>query len=236
DGKNRISAYAAASILVALQYSVATKGTQYFDQTLYDDAVKYYNWIETNLRRTDHLYFVDFYGVNDDSGTPYGVVNPNQAIVEAGSPVALFLSMLMAEVQFELFKYTGDTQYQTLAVESANAIPATPLGNSGVLLNDRDAWTNAVFARYFVEDILPLPGIDQANWALMKNTALSIVQNCRTPDGYWGPDWGGGDKWITQTANSPAGFKTVPQQIMTTANTINLVVAAAIAEKNGQFG
>jgi len=102
------------------------------------------------------------------------------------------------------------------------------LGAKGVLLNDRDAWTNGLFAGDWVRDVLTLPGIGAKHAAVLRATADSIRRNARTPEGFYGGSWSGPAEgpesvWFAK------GSK--PQQIMTSANSVNLLLAAAALEQ-----
>ena len=95
-----------------------------------------------------------------------------------------------------------------------------------MLLNDRDAWTNGAFAAMYASQVLALPGTEPMR-ELLNGTAHSIVTNARTADGYYGGSWQGpaegeGSKWFAKGS--------VPKQSMTTATSVLMVVAAAIAE------
>jgi|LSQX01.3.fsa_nt_gb hypothetical protein len=230
------SIYCAGLILSAIEYHELTKGTELADPELYAETQKLYKWIEENLRRdktktfgnktvsvADNLYFTDFYD-NKETGEryPVGADNPD-SIAEAGSCSSLFGNTAMAVINARLYKFTGDGEYLKKAVETANALATTNYNNNGILLNDRDAWTNAAFMGFFVKDVLPLDGISSDVINLVKNTALSIILNCRTEEGYYTAEWSGGLAWHKGD--------TKPEQIMTTSTTIHMVCAAALAEK-----
>lgn len=242
DGKpadNIKSLYSTGLVLTALEYHEATKGTDLADPDLYTDTIALYNWIEKYLRRdgiktygdmvveaNDNLYFCDFVEKGSDS-RPYGPAGGNQqgGIGEAGSCSALFGNMGMAAVNAKLFAMTGEAQYRDKALDTANSLATSIYGTSGVLLNDRDAWTNATFVRYWVKDVLTLDGIEPKNMDLIKNTGLSIALKCRTEEGFYRAEWSGGLKW--------SGGETKPEQIMTTATSIHMICAGALAEKMG---
>lgn len=56
--------------------------------------------------------------------------------------------------------------------------------SGNVLLNDRDGWSDDIFAQNFLYDVLSLAGVDRSGVfkAVFANTAQSII-NPRTPDG-----------------------------------------------------
>jgi hypothetical protein len=61
-----------------------------------------------------------------------------------------------------------------------------------VFLNDRDGWSDGIFAQNFAYDVLSLAGVDPSGVfkAAFINTAQSII-NQRTPDGFYGAGWSG---------------------------------------------
>lgn len=222
------SVYCAGLILTALEYHEITKGTDKADPELYADTMALYEWVETNCRREDNLYFCDYYD-NKETGESYplGHENPDHITYDQGSCSALFANTGMAAINAKLYKMTRDKKYLELATKTANALETTPYNRKGILVNDRDAWTDAAFMRYFVNDVLRLEGISGEIAQMLKRTSISIMINCRTEDGYYHPKWSGGARY-------PEG-PTYPQaeQIMTTATTVHMTIAAALAEKIG---
>ena len=102
------------------------------------------------------------------------------------------------------------------------------MSDGGVYFDDRDAWANGTFAGDWAEEVLSLPGIDGRHKELLLRTADSIYHKARTADGYYGGSWSGpadgpGSPW------SMGGSR--PQQIMTSGSSVNLIAAAALAEK-----
>ena len=232
------SLYSAALILAALEYCEATG-----DQELLDETLALYRWIEENLMRdgfkdygdytidcADHLYFTDF-NVNRPGRTerngPDGGMRPMD-IQEAGSVSFLGGNMAMGVIHARLYAMTGEESYLTRAIETVRAITDGPYNNGGVLLNDRDAWTTAAFAGLWAKEVLILPGVTDEDKELLYNTARSIAENARTPEGYYGGSWSGpaegdGSAWCC------AG--SMPEQLMTSANSANILFAAALLEK-----
>lgn len=232
------SVYCAGLILTALEYHEQTKGTDLANPELYADTLTLYNWVENNLRRDgtktfgeisvsvdDKLYWTDF-----DDNRSTGVAQPQGAsapdnIGEAGSVSSLFGNMAMSVINAKLYKMQGDKDCLTKALETANALANAPYNAKGIFLNDRDAWTNAAFAGYFVRDVLGLEGIDSTLKDMVKNTALTIVLNCETADGTYTAEWNGTKAWTI--AGSTA------DQIMTTASSAHMIFAGALAESLG---
>ena len=113
------------------------------------------------------------------------------------------------------------------------ALSGGPYNRDGVLLNDRDAWTTAAFSGLWVSEVLTLPGVEQKDKDLIFGTARSIAANARTPEGYYGGSWSG-----PAEGNASAWYRagSKPEQIMTSANSAHMILAAALLEKqeNGE--
>ena len=232
------SIYAAGLVLSALEYHEITKGTDKVDPELYADTMKLYEWIEQYLRRDgektfngtvytddDKLYYCDF--TDKMSINQFGPRGGPNDISWGGSTSALFGNMAMAAINAKLYSMTGEKQYRTKAVETANAFLKSPYNDEGIFVNDRDAWTNASFVGYFVKDVLSLDGIDSMLFSMHKNTALSIVYNCRTEDGFYSADWNGGNKWTSGGSTA--------DQIQTSATSAHMIIAAAYLEAKGYY-
>lgn len=236
------SGYCAGLILTALEFHEITQGSYLAVPELYSDTLILYNWVENHLRRDgrktfgivksdvvtqadDKLYYLD-YTDNKITGTfqPRGLAE-KIGIGEAGSSSALFFNTAMAVINIKLFGLSNEKICHTKAIETTNALKNSSYNNNGVLLNDRDAWTNAAFIGYFVNEVLTQEAVDEQVIALIRNTAISIAQNCRTEEGFYAAEWSGGDVW--STGNSPASM------IMTTATTVHMIYAAALAEALG---
>ncbi|MCL2884885.1 MAG: hypothetical protein FWF49_05310 [Oscillospiraceae bacterium] len=227
------SFYAAGLLLSALEYTQASG-----DNSLLQESLNLHAWMETNLRRdgvktfgdrtltaNDDLYYIGFNESNP--AKPYGPLGGNVlGITEAGSDSGLFGNMAMAAINVLVSQITGDDTWRQHAVETANAIPVSLYNNHGVLLNDRDAWVEAAFVRYWVTDVLTLPGVDPENLSLIADTAQSIMTVARTSDGYYYAEWSGGNGWERKG-------QTNHTQLMTNANTVHMVAAAALAESMG---
>ena len=89
-----------------------------------------------------------------------------------------------------------------------------------------------VFAGDWAREVLTLPGIDPKHRAVLRATADSIFHTARTADGFYGGSWSGpaegpASRWFVKDSK--------PQQIMTSANTVNMLIAAAALEA-GQDG
>lgn len=237
------SVYCAGLLLSALEYQQITAGTPLEDPKLLEDTLSLYRWVEQYLRRdgekrigsrilqtNDKLYYTDFTDCPSKGiFEPTGCDHP-QYIYEAGSCSSLFGNTAMAAINALLFDMSGDNAYLTKAVETANALALPPYNHNGVFLNDRDAWTNAAFMGAFTRLALTRSGISPQLLQLVRDTGLQIAENCRTPAGYYRPEWSGGCRW---TGYERAHTKT--EQLNTTATSAHMIFAAGLAEKLGLF-
>lgn len=241
------SVYCAGLLLSALEYHELTKGTSREDPQLLADTLALYEWVERDLRRDgnrefrtesgpvvtdccDFFYYVEF---TDNKETcrwaPKGIENP-QCIQEAHSCSCLFGNTAMAAINLKLYEMFGDEQYLVRGLETANAFPNSPYDNEGVFVNDRDAWTNTAFMRYFTKLVLIRPEINPRLLDMLKKTALQIATHCRTAEGYYRPEWSGGTAW-TGYPNA----HTQVDQLKTTATSAHMIMAAALADSLGLF-
>ena len=206
-------------------------------QDVFDDMMDAYGWIEEHLLRDgekkypdftvnchDHLYFCDYNegrtGRGESTG-PDGGRRTND-IREAGSVSALFGNMAMGALHARLYRRTGERRYLDRALETVRAIGDGVYNQQGVLLNDRDAWANGAFFKTWVEDVLVLPGVQQKDKDLVYNTARSIYNRARTEQGYYSGSWSGSSRWEE--------VGSVPEQIMTSGTSVNVIMAAALLE------
>ena len=216
DDRRAKSLYQASLVLAALRLWELTG-----DRAFHDRALDCYQWIEAHLLRADGLYWCDY----GRSG-PVGANRPDD-IREAGSVVFLGGNMAMGVLHARLYRLTRDEDYRRRALRTADAILARLVTDQGVYLDERDCWVNGVFAGDWAREVLALPGIGAKHRAVLRATAESIHRNARTTDGYYGGSWSGpaegpGSRWFVKN------FK--PQQIMTSASAVNMMVAAAALE------
>ena len=126
-----------------------------------------------------------------------------------------------------LYRASGDDTYRQRAVRTADALRKRLTTAGGVFINDRDAWADGMFAGDWAREVLSLPGIGGEHRLALQRTADSICANARTPDGLFGGSWSGpaagdGSAWFRK--------QSTPQQIMTSARSANMVIAAAATE------
>ena len=209
------SLYQTGIVLPSLQIWEVTK-----DKSFRDRAVSCYEWMESHLLRSDGLYWCDL-----TSDGPAGKERPD-SIHEAGSVVFLGGNMAMGVIHAWMYRDTGDKKYLDRAIRTAEAI-SKKITKGGIYFSDRDAWVNGSFADEWAESVLTLPGIDKKHKDLLLHTADSIYKYDRTPDGYYGGCWGG----PADGACSPwSAIGSRAQQIMTSASTANVIMAAALFE------
>ena len=187
------------------------------EQRYYDLALGAYNRVQKNLGRDDGLYYCE--------ATVFWPTGNKDAIGEAGSSSALAGNMCMAALSAKFYKITGDQTYLD-RVYLTNQGLLKYYNKDGVLLNDRDAWTNATFTAFYVSEVLSLPDTEEMQ-TLIYDTAISIYQNARTSDGYYGGSWSGpaeGNQSVWYIKGS------TPQQCMTTGTSVMMITAAALLE------
>jgi hypothetical protein len=186
-------------------------------------AQEVWDWIH---RCTAHPYGVFYVGADlDPSHSCYkkGVQCTEPSAITRGASVAYIGgTMAVASLSAQLYLLTGSANY----LEDINSIlsamlqtrtflrPGSNVGLSGnVFLNDRDGWSDGIFAQNFAYDVLSLAGLDERGVfkAAFVNTAQSII-NQRTPDGFYGADWSGPEwdanhrwmSWASQGLAAPA--------------------------------
>jgi len=214
DKRDHKSLYQNALVLAALRIHELT-GDEYFRE----QALKCYTWMEKHLLRDDGLYWCD-YGAAGPSGQ-----NRPKDIHEAGSVVFLGGNMAMGVIHARLFRSTKDDKYRERALRNAAALVKQITTTEGIFIDDRDAWTNGVFAGDWAREVLTLPGADSALRDALRKTADSIFSEDRTSAGFYGGSWSG-----PAEGESSVWWKkkSLPEQIMTSANAVNMIVAACI--------
>jgi hypothetical protein len=215
DKRDVKSLYQTALVLAALETGDPDLGAR---------ALACYDWLEAHLRRPDGLYWCDL-----DAAGPRGANRPDD-IHEAGSVVFLGGAMAMGVLHARRFAATGDDQYRLRAIRCAEAVRRKLTTAEGVLIDDRDAWTNGVFAGDWAREVLILPGLGPEPAAVLRATAESIATRARTAEGYYGASWSGpaegeGSAWWRGGSR--------PRQIMTSASAVHFIVAAALAPAAG---
>ena len=232
------SLYSVGLMLSSLELHQIKIGTDREDSELWERTLALYEWTEKNLRRdqtfdyngtpvevNDNLYFLGRYD-NHETGESYpsGIHYPN-GINPAGSCSALFANMGMAVFNKRMYDITGEDIYLEKAVSTANALTGDIYTRNGILINDRDAWTNCSFIGYFVREVLPLAGNDPKLGKIIFDTAVSIRDN-NYFEGYDGSDWSGDTVWFN---NGDLGH---PTYFENSATSTHLIYAAYYAAVN----
>ena len=229
---------------------------QHTGQAAYlDRARQTWAWQHQYLRHPSGVYFCELDlrpavggQPNPNLRKPVGFDRPGD-VKRGGSVAYIGGTLAMGSLSVALYLETGGRQY----LDEVNAIvagmlrpdaflrPGASVGQPGpVFVNDRDAWSDGTFFPAFVADALALDGVDaDGRWrAALRGTALSIIAQ-RTPDGFYTPDWSGPEwdpahkhqTWVAQAA--AGGGEVLPQQMQTSAGSVAVLLAAAMAEGQG---
>ena len=189
-------------------------------QRFYDLALHSYENMHKRLGagRDDGLYFCEA-NLHFHRGEAH-------QIGEAGSSSFLAGNLGMAALAAKFYKLTGNQEYLDRMYAVNEGLQYRYLTEEGVLINDRDAWTNGIFSAYYVVEVLTMPDTEEMQ-KVFRDTALSIAVNARTEDGYYGGSWSG-------PAEGPSsawyGIGSTPQQSKTTGSTVLMLTAAALLE------
>jgi len=241
-GLQRKSIYCAAFVIAAFDYLECTKGTEKYDENLLSEAMKLYGSLERLFCRDgikeyencfqngddytsyvdDHLYWCDYFENNVGNGIkngPDGVDRPD-CIYFRNSISSMFGNQAMAAINAKLYKMTGEEKYKEKAL-ATTASMARIYNNGGVLLNDRDTWTNGAFLYYFVTEVLTLDGVDTDYTKLLFKTAEIVAEYCYDEEsGHYYSDW----------SKYP---EVLSADLMNDATNISVICAAALAQSLG---
>src|SRR5205807_7064748 len=148
-------------------------------------------------------------------------------IHEAGNVTFLGGNMGMAALHARLFRLTSEDEYRKRATRTVDALFNRLVNTNPVYINDRDAWTDGTFAGDWTREVLTLPGISSKHWNVFRTSGDAIFTKARTTNGYYGASWdgpadGSGSAWVR--------IGSTPHQIMTSASSVNLIVAAGFLE------
>ncbi len=191
-------------------------------QKYYDLAFQSYTNLHNNMIHPDGIYFNDYFG------TPR---QPEEMRMQvAGSASSLFGNMAMAALSARFYKITGEQVYLD-RVHATNAGIAKwyDSDGDGVLMNDRDAWTNGSFASYYASHVLTLEGTEEMR-ELLKSTVRSMMRHARNADGYYGAAWLEGDCRWHLAGETDNDYKDMWLQSKTNGSTVLFITAAAILE------
>ena len=197
-----------------------------------------YNGMETLLRRPDGLYWM---GVNekgtDSASNPYGIREGGSCTYIGGNMAMAVLNMLLGNEDKAYETVLGITRFESY-------------GN-GAFMNDRDAWNNTFFLGMFVREVMGKGVADGHTDRALYATVTMVLENACFEDGYYGASWSGPKEpsslgypsegeystegrnhWGVQYNNNGLNIGSTPQQIMTSATTAHVLLAAALNQKH----
>lgn len=220
------SLYQTALVLAGMKIWRHTREQWYRDRSL-----ALYEWCEKHLLREDGLYWCTY-----RADGPEDFPGPS----EEARNVDTFLggNMAMGVLHSMLYEETRSPVYLDRALRTADAITAHESDGKGCLLDDRDAWANGTFMGEWVRHVLTLKECRAENREILKRTAVAICERARTPKGFYGGSWNGpaegpGSPWWRPNGPGTGVERCCPEQIMTCANAVNVIVAAADLARRG---
>ena len=201
-----------------------------------------YNGLENLQRRPDGLYWR---GVNEkgagSADNPYGIREGGSCTYIGGNMAMAVLNMLLGNEEKAYETVLGITRFESY--------------NNGAFMNDRDAWNNTFFLGMFVREVMGKGVADGHTDRALYATVTMILENACFDDGYYGASWSGpkepsslgypsqGDYstegrnyWGVQYNNNGLNIGSTPQQIMTSATTAHVLLAAALNQKHDNTG
>jgi hypothetical protein len=202
------SLYETALALAALEIFMLTHDPRFLGY-----AADSERWMRERLRRDDSLYYCTATAAGPSERDRPSDIHPGGSVTYLGGEMAISV------LQTRLATVTGQAELRRVAQETASAVARRMVDANGVLLNDRDAWNDGYFAAQWARDVIGADGLEAET---LKRTAVAIVARDRLPSGFYGPDWDG------PTADSRwSRGPTRPEQIMTSASTATMIIAAA---------
>lgn len=199
-----------------------------------------YSGIENVLRRPDGLYWCDVTAAGaQGASNPYG-------IGEAGSVTYLGGNMAMAVLNALL----GNTEK---AEQTVLGVVRYESDSGGAFLNDRDAWNNTFFLGMFVREVIQKGIAGDVAQRALNATVTRVLENACFADGYYSASWlgprepsslgypsqgdystDGRNNWGKGYNNNGLNVGSTPNQIMTSASTAHVLLAAALSAAYGQ--
>lgn len=200
DQRKVKSLYGVAYVYGCLGIYEATHDAEYLNL-----ALEEYRWLETHLLREDGLYWCEYSaGPPADADHPLGPVGINRPhqISPANSVTFLGGNMGMGACQAYLYKLTGGVGWRSAALRTSKALHDHLTDSAGRYINDRDAFTNGIFASFWARRMSALPGVTSETFTALRTTAQNIAA-IRTADGFYPADWNGESLWESKgsTAN-----------------------------------
>ncbi len=215
-------------------------------QDYVDYATSVYDWVNKYLKNKRGYYDcgLDLRPTIDGNKNPHYLkplgdefgppIRGHSATSEGGT-------LAMAVLAARLYTITKNPDYlaQSREITKDYCNKHTFLRPGNIFVNARDVWTDAYWAPYFADEVLPLPGVDPDGlWKeTAHNTSLAILSQ-RTSEAYYGADWSGPEldpadhsmTWIEHATKPHSDGMGLPNQLMTTANSASMVTAAEIVE------
>ena len=207
------------------------------DEAVQSRFLDIYNGLETLQRRPDGLYWM---GVNEkgtgSASNPYGIREGGSCTYIGGNMAMAVLNMLLGNEEKAYETVLGITRFESY--------------NNGAFMNDRDAWNNTFFLGMFVREVMGKGVADGHTDRALYATVTMILENACFDDGYYGASWSGPKEpsslgypsegeystegrnhWGVQHNNNGLNIGSTPQQIMTSATTAHVLLAAALNQK-----
>ena len=141
--------------------------------------------------------------------------------------------MAMGACQAYLYQLTGKEDWRRDALRTAAAIREHLTDANGRYINDRDAYTNGIFASFWARRVVALPGKDAGRLDVLRRTADAIAATrtsgtyapARGPagEGFYSADWEGHPVW--ELHGSLANMMHV------SASSVGFIVAAAYSDQ-----
>ena len=230
-----------------------------YERTHYPAFLNYaesvWSWEHKFLKHPAGVYF----NVLDLNPTPRGGSPPatylkpggykKPADIRRGGSVAnIGNTIAMAVLSTRLYAVTRQGTYLQEARDIVASItsPDTFLRQGRVFLNDQDAWTDGYWFPALASDVLTRPDIGAAAFSarVLQNTAAAVAAQ-RTASGFYPADWSGPEDngsgiatWLAQgkarehAMRNPAPGMALPEQIMTSASSGAVIVAAEIIARS----
>ena len=199
-----------------------------------------YNGMEKVLRRPDGLYWCGVTATGADGiGNPYGIGEAGSVTYINGNFAMAILNALLGEEEKAEQTVLGILRYETY--------------DNGAFMNDRDAWNNTFFLGLFVREVLAKGIAQEAGQRALESCAAMVLQNCVFEDGYYSACWSGPrepdskgwpsvgeykvdysldgrNPWGKGYNNDGLNIGSTPNQIMTSATTAHVLMAAALCD------
>lgn len=194
-----------------------------------------YNGLENLLRRPDGLYWCGVTATGAQGrDRPYGIGEAGSVTYLGGNMAMAVLNALLGETEKAEQTVLGIVRYES--------------DNGGAFLNDRDAWNNTFFLGMFVREVIPKGIAGDIAQRALDATVTRVLENACFADGYYSASWlgprepssvgypsegdystDGRNNWGKGYNNNGLNVGSTPNQIMTSASTAHVLLAAALS-------